>query len=696
LQHFCFKKPLYYNFAIGMFKKLFIILPITFFVVREIKAQCTTLGQNPSTAFPVCGTTVFNQVTVPICSSSPLFVPGCTGSTNANYENKNPFWYKFTCYTSGTLGFTITPADLGDDYDWQLYDITGRNPDEVYTNRSLVVTGNWSGSSGLTGASSSGVNYIQCASRPRDNAPRFSAMPNLIAGHEYILLVSHYTDSQSGYGLSFGGGTAVITDPKEPHLESARAICDGTQAAIKFNKRMKCNSLSTDGSEFFITSSISNVIVARGFGCSTGFDMDSLILTLDAPLPPGNYKITIKNGIDGNTIKDNCDRTIPVNETIPLVVYPVFPTPMDSLSKVFCAPDELQLVFRKNIRCSSIAPDGSDFKVNLISGTATVSVVGASGNCNADGLSLIIKVKLSAPIQTKGVYQIQLQTGSDGNIIIDECGQETPAGATINFSTKDTVNADFTYNIRFGCKRDTIDYFHDRRNEVDFWKWNFDNNRSSSLQNPSIVYATFGQKTAQLIVSNGVCADSSAVVPIFLDNYLKATFEATEVVCPGDLAVFKDTSVGKIVLWNWDFGNGSNSALQQPPPQAYQYFNNGVRDVLTKLIVTNNIGCLDTAKQIVKVAGNCYIAVPNAFTPNNDGLNDYLYPLNAYKATNLIFKVCNRFGQVLFSTTNWTVKWDGTFKGQGADPGTYVWILQYTNKDTGKRVEQKGATILIR
>jgi gliding motility-associated-like protein len=680
-----------------MFKQIPVLVIFVFaLVIKNYAQNCITLGQNPSTAFPVCGTTTFNQLTVPICSSNPLYVPGCSGAGNANYENKNPFWYKFTCYISGTLGFTITPADLGDDYDWQLYDITGRNPDDVYTNGSLVVTGNWSGSSGLTGASSSGVNFIQCASRPRDNAPTFAAMPNLIAGHEYILLVSHYTDSQSGYGLSFGGGTASITDPKEPHLESARAICDGTQAAIRLNKRMKCNSLSTDGSEFFITPALSNVIAAQGFGCSTGFDMDSLILTLDTPLPPGPYTITIKNGSDGNTLRDNCDRLIPVTESIPMVVYPVFPTPMDSLSKVFCAPDELQLVFRKNIRCSSIAADGSDFRVNLISGTATVTVAGAVGRCSADGLTPIIKVKLAAPIQTKGVYQIQLQTGSDGNTIIDECGQETPAGATINFSTKDTVNADFRYNIRLGCRKDTIDYFHDGRNEVNFWQWNFDSNRSSSLQNPSIVYATFGQKTAQLIVSNGVCKDSSAIIPILLDNDLKAAFEVTEVVCPGDLATFKDNSIGKVVSWNWDFGNGSNSTLQQPPPQTYQYFSNGIRDVQTKLIVTNNIGCQDTAKQIVQVVGNCYIAVPNAFSPNNDGLNDYLYPLNAYKATNLIFKVYNRFGQVLFSTTNWTVKWDGTFKGQGADPGTYVWILQYTNKDTGKRVEQKGATILIR
>ena len=114
------------------------------------------------------------------------------------------------------------------------------------------------------------------------------------------------------------------------------------------------------------------------------------------------------------------------------------------------------------------------------------------------------------------------------------------------------------------------------------------------------------------------------------------------------------------------------------------------------LIVTNNIGCADTAIQTIGVVNNCYIAVPNAFTPNGDGLNDFLFPTNAYKATNLQFKIFNRFGQLLFSTTNWTQKWDGKFKGQPADPGTYVWLLQYTNIDTGLRIDQKGTTVLIR
>ncbi|MCB0740485.1 MAG: hypothetical protein KDB92_05445, partial [Chitinophagaceae bacterium] len=79
---------------------------------------CTTLGQTPSTAFPVCGTTTFSQSIVPICSTNDIYVPGCSGNSNANYQNKNPFFYKFTCYVGGTLGFIINPHAANDDYDW--------------------------------------------------------------------------------------------------------------------------------------------------------------------------------------------------------------------------------------------------------------------------------------------------------------------------------------------------------------------------------------------------------------------------------------------------------------------------------------------------------------------------------------------------------------------------------------------------
>jgi gliding motility-associated-like protein len=118
--------------------------------------------------------------------------------------------------------------------------------------------------------------------------------------------------------------------------------------------------------------------------------------------------------------------------------------------------------------------------------------------------------------------------------------------------------------------------------------------------------------------------------------------------------------------------------------------------VPVKLIVTNSIGCKDTVINTITVASNCYIAIPKAFSPNGDGLNDYLYPTNAYKATSLLFRVYNRSGQLVFETRDWANKWDGTYKGNPQDPGTYVWMLNYTNIDTGKAIAQKGTTVLIR
>ncbi|WP_315823274.1 gliding motility-associated C-terminal domain-containing protein [Paraflavitalea speifideaquila] len=666
-----------------------VVLLLILLLSNYLTAQtCTTLGQNPSTAFPVCGSTTFSQTTVPICGNRNVNVPGCGTS---GYSDKNPFWYRFTCFTAGTLGFLITPNDLGDDYDWMLYDITGVNPDDVFTNPNLVVTGNWAGTYGLTGASATGVTNIECGSNPSDGKPTFAKMPTLLLGHTYLLLISHFTDSQSGYKLSFGGGTAVITDPKLPALQSASAACGGTVLRVKLNKKMKCNSLAADGSDFLLAPAAGNIVAAVGIGCSSSFDMDSVVLTVNHIIAPGTYDIIIRKGADGNTLKDNCDREITDGERLAVVVYPIVPTPMDSITAITsCKPDELRLVFKNGMRCSSIAADGSDFMIPGL----PVGIKGASGSC-VNGLTTLIKVQLTAPIQVGGTWNIQLRRGSDGNTIIDECGMETPAGATLNFTTYDTVNADFTYNILWGCKKDTVEFFHPGANQVTQWYWTFEGAGSSPLQNPVIVFPTFGSKKVNLIVNNGVCSDSTETV-VLLDNAMDARFGYPEFLCPEDQAVFTDSSLGKIINWDWTFGNGNSSLLQKPDPQKYQRPLARTKLYTVRLIIENDKHCFDTAFHQVEVVTTCYITVPNAFSPNGDGNNDLLYPLNAFKATELEFKVYNRYGQIVFETTDWKKRWDGTLNGQKQPSGTYVWVLSFVHRETKEKIFQKGTTALIR
>jgi gliding motility-associated-like protein len=646
---------------------------------------CSTLGQTPSTAFPVCGTSTFSQTKVPYCGGRA--VPGPCSSTDS-LTDTNPFWYKFTCFKAGTLGFLITPVDLDDDYDWQLFDVTGHNPNDIYTNPSLFVSCNWSGNTGLTGASSAGKDLNNCAG---PTYPTFSSMPALKLNHQYLLLVSHFTKykpGQDGYSLGFGGGTASITDTVPPVLKSLSSSCDATNIYITTNKKMKCSSLAPDGSDFVLSPAVAKIISAKSF--CTGFDMDSFVLKLDTPLPPGDYTVSIKNGSDGNTLLDNCSTNISVGNSLPLQILPLAPTPMDSLVPVECAPQTLQLVFKKRISCNSIAPDGSDF---VVTGPTSVNVVSATADCE-EQLSKTILVTLSSPIVNGGTYQIILKKGSDGNTLVDECAQETPEGSELSFTIKDTVSADFSYSINKGCNYDTVYFKHPGGNQINTWLWQMDYNGTSSLQNPVTYFDSFGKKQIILKVSNGFCSDTVRK-EVNLDNELKAAFETSNILCPEDSAVFKNESIGNIVSYYWNFQNGNTSESKTPEPQKYPVLL-AEHNYPVSLIVENDLGCFDTAVNNIRALKSCYIAVPNAFTPNGDGLNDFLYPLNAYKADNLTFRVYNRTGQLIFQTHDWTHKWDGTFKGEPQDAGVFVWTLKYILRDTGKHIFMKGSTILIR
>jgi gliding motility-associated-like protein len=676
-----------------MLKSIPLLLVILLLAVNaKTQSACTTIGQTPPTAFPVCGVDTFKQASVPLCSTHSITVPGCPDAqAQGGYADLNPFWYQFTCYASGTLGFLITPNNLGDDYDWQLYDITGHDPDDVFTDPSLIVAGNWSGTYGVTGASARGVPYIQCASFPSDDSSTFAAMPNLIKGHVYLLLISHYTDTQSGYQLTFGGGTASITDPNIPKLQGAFVSCDGMSIGIKISKQVRCTSLAPNGSDFSISSGLSTIVSSSSNSCSTNFDFDSVILKLSAPLPVGNYKVTAKIGTDGNTLLDDCNNQVPVGDSAIFAIIPIVPTPLDSIAPVGCAPNVLELVFSKPIQCSTIAPDGSDF---IISGSSTVSIQSASGICDGNDLTKIILINLNSPILSSGSYQIKLVAGDDGNTIIDECNQITPAGQTVSFSTKDTVSAQFASQVLIGCKYDSVQYTNPGGNGITQWQWKFDS-ASSSVQNPLRIDSAFGTFNAQLIVTNGVCSDTSRTSVSF-DNAFQAAFSGPSDICPSDKAVFQNNSTGNINSWNWDFGDGTNSDDQTPAAHSFPSSPNQEIPYTVLLIAGNSGGCYDTATKIVTKVKSCYITVPSGFTPNGDGHNDYLYPLNAYKAIDLDFKVFNRYGELIFETRDWTKKWDGTLNGKPQDPGTFVWMLQYTDGDTGKKYFLKGTSVLIR
>lgn len=114
------------------------------------------------------------------------------------------------------------------------------------------------------------------------------------------------------------------------------------------------------------------------------------------------------------------------------------------------------------------------------------------------------------------------------------------------------------------------------------------------------------------------------------------------------------------------------------------------------LTVTSQAGCTaeDTIHVTVyKILPDLY--VPDAFTPNGDGVNDIFRPIPIGIKKLNYFKVYNRLGQLIYSTTIQKQGWDGTFKGQPQDAGVFVWIAEGEDY-LGKKLDRKGSVTLIR
>jgi len=116
---------------------------------------------------------------------------------------------------------------------------------------------------------------------------------------------------------------------------------------------------------------------------------------------------------------------------------------------------------------------------------------------------------------------------------------------------------------------------------------------------------------------------------------------------------------------------------------------------LYTLTVENRCGVTRDSIQIDYKVCDCDPYIPNAFTPNNDGRNDMFGPLMKCRIESYEFIVVNRFGEVLFRSTDRMQKWDGTYKGRPCDVGGYYYLLRLKNI-SGKDDLRKGDVILIR
>jgi len=143
------------------------------------------------------------------------------------------------------------------------------------------------------------------------------------------------------------------------------------------------------------------------------------------------------------------------------------------------------------------------------------------------------------------------------------------------------------------------------------------------------------------------------------------------------------------VSYLWSPGAPLNdSTLQKPTAILFV-------DTYFRVWVTDAIGCKAFDDIFIKVYEGPNYYVPNAFTPNGDGLNDIFRPIPVGMKSTDYFMVFDRYGEPLFQTREWLKGWDGRFKGKDAPPGTYVWIIRGHDENNQLR-EIKGTVVLIR
>ncbi|MFM7022643.1 MAG: PKD domain-containing protein [Flavobacteriales bacterium] len=143
--------------------------------------------------------------------------------------------------------------------------------------------------------------------------------------------------------------------------------------------------------------------------------------------------------------------------------------------------------------------------------------------------------------------------------------------------------------------------------------------------------------------------------------------------------------------WNWNLGDGSSSDKPNP---AKNYTKKGEYEVT--LFAKNDGNCLDSASKTISVSAQDFVKVVSGFTPNNDGKNDVVKILNAGEMKLIKFSIFNRWGELVFETSDIQEGWDGMYHGTLQNAGTFVYYISAINKKTNTEVFQKGNITLIR
>jgi gliding motility-associated-like protein len=333
----------------------------------------------------------------------------------------------------------------------------------------------------------------------------------------------------------------------------------------------------------------------------------------------------------------------------------------------------------------------NDTAAGLCAGSYTVTVKSAN-NLTSTKTVVINNIELKPDITINGV---SCKNGNNGNIAVNMLNGAAPF--KFLWSNNDTVQ--FISNLTPGnytlSITDTADCHLDTNaivpnsNIVPTITVNSPiicSGKHVALKAvPSITGGTFkwqpdGQQTANIVVAPMITSAYSITYSFFgceaKDTAIVTVNSSpTAIIHASSDAIFIEDSVvltafgGLSYLWNTGTSENTNSQIMFP-----------LHDTIYCVIASNNNNCYDTACVKINVKGSSTLYVPNAFTPNGDGINDVFFvPYTHVEKFHLT--IFNKWGNLLFETYDITVGWDGKYKGEVVSDDVYVFSIEAIGED---------------
>ena len=225
--------------------------------------------------------------------------------------------------------------------------------------------------------------------------------------------------------------------------------------------------------------------------------------------------------------------------------------------------------------------------------------------------------------------------------------------------------------------------------------WDFgDGGTSSNCGLATNNYLSAGTYDVSLTVIDANNCESSYIESAMINVYplpeANFTFNPQTTTIVDPIIYFTDQSLNAS-QWSWDFQIGS-SIIQNP---IFDFENTGTFQV--ELLVTSIDGCTDLAYDTVLIEDQFLVYVPNAFTPNDNGVNEIFLPVfNGLDPVNYDFYIFNRWGELIFDAHHPDVGWDGTYNGVKSPEGVYVYKIIARDQINGEMREFVGHINLLR